>query len=287
MPRMPDVRVWAAMNGAQAMIRTLVDAGVTTCFSNPGTSEMHFVAALDAVPEMRGVLGLFEGVATGAADGYGRMAGVPACTLLHLGPGLGNGLANLHNARRAKTPVVNIVGDHATYHLRYDAPLASDIETAARNVSPWIGRPERTEDLCRITAEAVFEATAPPGQVATLILPADVSWSDGGVPAPAVVERRRAMIEDEAIEQVVKVLRSGEPAALLLGGSVMRRSSLLAAARVAAGTGARLLGRDLRRPHRAGRRHPPHRARRRTSARWPRPSWPVCVTSSSSTPSHR
>src|SRR5215204_5735530 len=170
-------RTLVAMNGAQAMIRTLVDAGVTTCFTNPGTSEMHFVAALDAVPEMRGVLGLFEGVATGAADGYARMTGDPACTLLHLGPGLGNGLANLHNARRAATPVVNIVGDHATYHARYDAPLASDIDTVARNVSPWIGRPERTEDLCRLTAEAVFEATAPPGQVTTLILPADVSWN--------------------------------------------------------------------------------------------------------------
>ena len=155
------------MNGAQAMIRTLVDAGVTTCFTNPGTSEMHFVAALDSVPEMRGVLGLFEGVATGAADGYARMAGVPACTLLHLGPGLGNGLANLHNARRAKSPMVNIVGDHATYHARFDAPLASDIETAARNVSPWIGRPERTEDLCRVTAEAVAASLQPPGQVAT------------------------------------------------------------------------------------------------------------------------
>ncbi len=154
------------MNGAQAMIRTLVDAGVTTCFTNPGTSEMHFVAALDTVPEMRGVLGLFEGVATGAADGYARMAGVPACTLLHLGPGLGNGLANLHNARKAATPVVNIVGDHATYHLRYDAPLASDIETAARNVSPhWVQRPERTADLGRVTAEAVaaVDAAAGPG----------------------------------------------------------------------------------------------------------------------------
>src|SRR6188768_1281123 len=127
-----------AMNGAQAMIRTLVDSGVTTCFTNPGTSEMHFVAALDTVPEMRGVLGLFEGVATGAADGYARMAGVPACTLLHLGPGLGNGLANLHNARRAASPVVNIVGDHATYHAQYDAPLASDIAGFARPVSGWV-----------------------------------------------------------------------------------------------------------------------------------------------------
>lgn len=229
------------MNGAQAMIRTLVDAGVTTCFTNPGTSEMHFVAALDTVPEMRGVLGLFEGVATGAADGYARMTGVPACTLLHLGPGLGNGLANLHNARRAHSPVVNIVGDHATYHARFDAPLASDIETAARNVSGWIGRPERVEDLCRFTAEAVVEATAPPGQVATLILPADVSWSDGATPAKALPERQRATVGGEVIEQVVKVLRSGEPAALLLGGSVMRKASLLAASRIAAGTGARLL----------------------------------------------
>src|ERR1041384_4947119 len=120
------------MDGAQGMIRTLVDAGVTTCFTNPGTSEMHFVAELDAVPEMRGVLGLFEGVATGAADGYARMTGSPACTLLHLGPGLGNGLANLHNAKKARSGVVNIVGEHATYHLKHDAPLTSPIEGIAR-----------------------------------------------------------------------------------------------------------------------------------------------------------
>ena len=128
------------LNGAQALIRSLVASGVDTCFSNPGTSEMHFVAALDSVPEMRGVLGLFEGVATGAADGYARMTGRPAATLLHLGPGLGNGLANLHNARKGHVPVVNIVGDHATYHKQYDAQLESDIETVARNVSPWIRR---------------------------------------------------------------------------------------------------------------------------------------------------
>src|SRR5215510_610709 len=127
-----------AMNGAQAMIRTLVDSGVTTCFTNPGTSEMHFVAALDTVPEMRGVLGLFEGVATGAADGYARMAGVPACTLLHLGPGYGNGLANLHNARRAFTPIVNVIGDHATYHRKYDAPLNSDIPAISAPNSLWV-----------------------------------------------------------------------------------------------------------------------------------------------------
>src|SRR5664279_496235 len=135
------------MNGANAVLRTLVENGVDTCFTNPGTSEMHFVAALDDVPEMRAILALFEGVATGAADGYGRMAGKPAATLLHLGPGLGNGLANLHNARRAHTPIVNIVGDHATYHKQYDAPLESNIETLAANVSGWIRRSTSTAEL--------------------------------------------------------------------------------------------------------------------------------------------
>src|SRR5579859_3779786 len=143
------------MNGAQALIRTLVDAGVTNCFTNPGTSEMQFVAALDSVPEMRAVLTLFEGVATGAADGYARMAGGPAATLLHLGPGLGNGLANLHNARKAKVPVLNIVGDHATYHTQFDAQLQSDIETVARNVSRWVRTSASTAALSRDATEAV------------------------------------------------------------------------------------------------------------------------------------
>src|SRR4051794_31542185 len=144
---------------------------------------MHFVAALDAVPEMRAVLALFEGVATGAADGYARMADKPAATLLHLGSGLGNGLANLHNARKGRSPVVNIVGDHATYHWQYDAQLQSDIETVARNVSQWVRTSKSTEDLARDAAEAIRAAQGPPGQVATLILPADVSWGDGAQPA--------------------------------------------------------------------------------------------------------
>jgi acetolactate synthase-1/2/3 large subunit len=170
--------------GAQALIRTLLDAGVNTCFTNPGTSEMHFVAALDGAPEMRAVLTLFEGVATGAADGYARMAGKPAATLLHLGCGLGNGLANLHNARKGKTPVVNIVGDHATTHVQYDAQLQSDIETVARNVSTWVRTSSSTEALSRDAAEAVSAAMGPPGNVVTLILPADVSWSEGASPCP-------------------------------------------------------------------------------------------------------
>src|SRR5438477_4789908 len=192
------------MNGAHALLRTLVANDVDVCFTNPGTSEMHFVAALDTVPEMHGVLALFEGVATGAADGYGRMADRPAATLLHLGPGLGNGLANLHNARRAATPVVNVVGDHATYHRRFDAPLHSDIDSAARMVSEWIRRPERTEDLPAVTAEAVAAALGPPGRVATLILPADVSWSDGAQPAPPLPFVPRSVVADDAVEAAAK-----------------------------------------------------------------------------------
>jgi acetolactate synthase-1/2/3 large subunit len=168
------------MNGAQSLIRTLTRSDVNVCFANPGTSEMHFVAALDSVPEMRGVLGLFEGVVTGAADGYARIAEKPAATLLHLGPGLSNGLANLHNARRAHTPIVNIVGDHATYHKKYDAPLESDIKAVAGTLQGWVRQSTDTADVATDAAAAVAASQVPPGQVATLILPADVSWNGGG-----------------------------------------------------------------------------------------------------------
>ena len=229
------------MNGAQALIRTLVDAGVTRCFSNPGTSEMHFVAALDSVPEMHSVLTLFEGVATGAADGYGRMTGSPAATLLHLGPGLGNGLANLHNARRARVPVVNIVGDHATYHREYDAPLQSDIESVARNVSGWVRTSNSTPDLARDATDAIVAAIGPPGQVATLILPADVSWEEGGEPAAPPPPAAPSPVDAAAVETVANALRGGTRTALLLGGRAVRGDALVAAARVAAATGAKLL----------------------------------------------
>jgi acetolactate synthase-1/2/3 large subunit len=230
------------MNGAQSLIRTLVDCGVDVCFTNPGTSEMHFVAALDSVPEMRGVLGLFEGVATGAADGYGRMADRPAATLLHLGPGLGNGLANLHNARKARVPIVNIVGDHATYHKQYDAQLESDIETVARNVSSWIRWSSATDDVGNDAAEAVAAAFGPPGQVATLVLPADVSWGDGGAVSSPVPARRPAPVAGDVVDTIAKALRSGEPAALLVGGTALRERPLLAASAVATACGAKLLG---------------------------------------------
>jgi acetolactate synthase I/II/III large subunit len=229
------------VNGGQALIRTLVNAGVDVCFMNPGTSEMHFVAALDDVPEMRGVLALFEGVATGAADGYARMADKPAATLLHLGPGLGNGLANLHNARKAKTPVVNVVGDHATYHKRFDAQLESDIETVARNVSRFIRTTATPGGVASDTLDAVTAALGPPGQVATLILPADVSWTEGAEPLARPAVRRQREPAAHVVEAIAKALRSGEPAALLIGGTAGRERALVAASRIAASTGAKLL----------------------------------------------
>ena len=199
------------MNGARALLSTLVDADVDVCFANPGTSEMHFVAALDDVPAMRGVLCLFEGVVTGAADGYGRVAGRPAATLLHLGPGLGNGLANLHNARRARTPIVNIVGDHATYHARYDAPLQSDIASIAGSVSGWYRSTARADDVAADAADAVAAALGPPGCVATLVLPADASWSESTTgPCPPRPRGRATVVPADTIAEVAKALRGGE-----------------------------------------------------------------------------
>ncbi|RBY89401.1 acetolactate synthase large subunit [Blastococcus sp. TF02A-30] len=227
------------MNGAQALIRTLVDAGVDVCFANPGTSEMHFVAALDDVPEMRAVLTLFEGVATGAADGYARMTGRPAATLLHLGPGLGNGLANLHNARRGKAPLLNVVGDHGRSHKRLDAPLESDIDALAGTVSRWVRRSLSPADVAADAAEAV--AAISTGGIATLVLPADVSWGDGAEVASPVPGRPRPRVASPVLEDVAKALRSGEPTVLFVGGDVMTADGQLAAAQVAAGTGARLV----------------------------------------------
>jgi acetolactate synthase-1/2/3 large subunit len=229
------------MNGARALVQTLVDAGVDVCFANPGTSEMHFVAALDEVPAMRGVLALFEGVATGAADGYARMTGRPAAVLLHLGPGLANGLANLHNARRARAPVVAVVGDHATYHKRFDAPLESDIESMARGVSGWFRASRRSCDVAGDAADAVAAALGPPGKVATLVLPADASWEAGAAVATPRPPPTAVPVAEAVIAEIAGVLRSGEPVVVLLGGRALRERGLVAAARIAAATGAALL----------------------------------------------
>jgi acetolactate synthase-1/2/3 large subunit len=228
------------MNGAESLVKTLVGGGVEVCFTNPGTSEMHFVAALDSVPGIRCVLCLFEGGATGAADGYARMADKPAGTLLHLGPGLGNGIANLHNAKRARSPMVNIVGDHATYHLQYDAPLTSDIESLARPVSGWVRTSRSAAVVGADAAEAIAAASAPPGCIATLILPADTAWTEGGIVAKTPPIAKRTAVSDAAIKEAAKLLRAGE-AMLLLAGVALRQAGLDLAGAIAAKTGARIM----------------------------------------------
>lgn len=231
----------ANMNGAEAVVATLVAAGVDTCFTNPGTSEMHFVAALDQVPGMRPVLGLFEGVVTGAADGYARMAEKPAVTLLHLGPGLGNGLANLHNARRARTPIVNIIGDHATFHRQYDAPLASDIEAIAGPVSAWVRTSESIDQVAGDARDAVTAACTYPGQIATLMVPADLAWTAGAVAAEPIEAPAPEMPETETIESMARILSScGDNVILYLAGAGLKGRGLKAAGRIQVATGCKL-----------------------------------------------
>jgi acetolactate synthase-1/2/3 large subunit len=228
--------------GARAVLETLLACGVDTCFMNPGTSEMHAVAALDDVPAMRPVLALFEGVATGAADGYGRMAGRPAATLLHLGPGMANGMANLHNARRARTPLVNVVGDHATYHQPLDAPLQSDIDTVAATFSSVVLRPGDRDRLAAATAQAVDAAVGPPGGVATLVLPADLSWSEGSGPAGPVPPSRAAPPDPAAIADAAQALATrGDRTVILVGGDATRRPALDRLGELRARTGAQLV----------------------------------------------
>lgn len=231
------------MDGAGSLMRAAADAGVTACFANPGTTEMQLVAALDHERRIRPVLGLFEGVVTGAADGFARMSDMPAMTILHLGPGLANGLANLHNARRADSPMLNVVGDHATWHRDADAPLTSDIESLAGPMSGWVRTARHAADLAADTAEALTAALDPPGRPATLIVPQDVAWGEiESVPSPEVAAATRSLVPPGAIESVAEVLRrSGERAVLLVGGTGCRRDGLLAAARVGAATGARVL----------------------------------------------
>jgi len=229
------------MNGAESLVRTLLAGGINCCFANPGTSEIHIVAALDQVPEMRCVLSLFEGVVTGAADGYGRMAEKPGCTLLHLGPGLGNGLANLHNASRAHVPIVNLVGQHATYHLKYDTPLTSDVEGIARPYSKWIKTSIAAREIGSDAAAAIVAARTPPGQIATLIVPADVSWTDGGLVVTTPPIPPPLLPDVKVVEHAAKMLRSGLPTAILMAGNALYGKGLLAAGCIAAATGAKLL----------------------------------------------
>jgi acetolactate synthase-1/2/3 large subunit len=229
------------MHGAEAFIDTLARCGVEVCFANPGTSEMQLVAAIDRQEGMRAVLGLFEGVVTGAADGYGRMAGKPAVTLLHLGPGLGNGLANLHNARRAGSPIINMVGDHATYHLHYDAPLTSDAVGVARPMSDWVRVSRSERDLAQAGAEAFAVAQSYPGKIATVVVPADHAWTEGSATAEPQPASPAAQAPAAAIEAAATALKGEGPKCLFLGGRALREDTLRAAGRIAAATGARLV----------------------------------------------
>jgi acetolactate synthase I/II/III large subunit len=230
------------MNGAEILCDTLLANGVDVCFANPGTSEMHFVAALDRKPQMRCVLGLFEGVVTGAADGYARMAEKPAATLLHLGPGLANGLANLHNARRARSPVLNIVGDHATYHMKHDAPLTSDIDGLAAPMSGWVKRITSADTVSDDTAHAIAAANGSPGAVATLILHADAAWSEPSSSAIVRLDRvEPALVPQQRVEDIAGALRNGKRSLLLLAGNALRGSALETSGRIAQATHARIM----------------------------------------------
>lgn len=229
------------MNGADAFIETLRRAGVEVCFANPGTSEMQLVAAIDGQDGMRAILGLFEGVVTGAADGYARMADRPAVTLLHLGPGLGNGLANLHNARRAGSAIINMVGDHATHHLHYDAPLTSDIVGVARPMSDWVRVSRSQRDLAQAGAEAAAVAQTYPGRIATVIVPADHAWTEGSAPADASAPPIAPRAPRAAIDAAAQALSRPGRTCLFLGGRALREDALHDAGRIAAATGARLV----------------------------------------------
>jgi acetolactate synthase-1/2/3 large subunit len=228
------------MNGAESLVRTLLAGRVDVCFTNPGTSEMHFVAALDQVPGMRCVLALFEGVATGAADGFFRMARRPASTLLHLGPGLANGVSNLHNAKKAGSGIVNIVGEHAIDHIALDAPLTADIEGIAWPVSHWVKTSRDASSVGADGAEAIAATMTPPGQIASLILPGDTAWNEGGVVAEPLPLPARAPVDPEAVAEAEKHL-GGPDSLLLLGGEALTEDNLRIAGQISAKTGCSLL----------------------------------------------
>jgi acetolactate synthase I/II/III large subunit len=231
----------STMNGAESLVRTLLGGGVDVTFTNPGTSEMHFVAALDRVDGMRAVLCLFEGVATGAADGYARMADKPAATLLHLGPGFGNALANVHNAKKANSPMINIVGEHAIAHKRYDSPLTSDIEAIAKPVSHWVRTGASSMTVAMDGRDAIIEARRAPGKIATLVLPADTAWGEGSGAVAVPPKRCRAKVDSAAVQDAAAQVKLGASTMLLIADAGLRAGALAWASRIAQKTGCRLM----------------------------------------------
>ena len=229
------------MNGAESILKTLLAAGVDTCFTNPGTSEMHFVHAIGSQPKMRSILGLFEGVCTGAADGYARMTGKPACNLLHLGPGLANATANIHNARRAHSPMVNIIGDHATYHLQYDAPLVSDIHGLASAFGDWVKSASTAEGLSQNGAEAAKAAYENGGQIANLIVHADCAWNETDKTAAALTPDAAPKVASERIDKVAQLLKAKQHPIIVIGGKANDAKALEALDKIAQATNATVL----------------------------------------------
>jgi acetolactate synthase-1/2/3 large subunit len=287
------------MKAAEALVQTAIEAGIDTMFANPGTTEIPVVNALDAVPGMRAVLGLQENVVTGAADGYARMTGVPSLTLLHLGPGFANGIANLHNARRARTPIVNLIGEHATWHDTPDSPLASDIESLAGPVSGWVGRSSTGAEIPGDLATAIAQSQKGAGQISTLILPHDLQIAEGAAPAAPLTPPARAAVSEAAVARAREAIERGD-ALLFLGNAALSEAGLRAAGRIAALRGVQLMSQmsNARAERGAGlplfTRLPyvPERAlaalapyRRATPARWSRRErrsrpWPAPTTTS-------
>ena len=241
------------MNSADALLKTLIANGLEVVFANPGTSEMHLVAAIDHHPEIRPVLGLFEGVVTGAADGYARISGKAAANLLHLGPGLGNGFANIHNARKARTPMLNIVGDHATYHLKYDAPLTSDLDGLAEASSNWVGRSSSPDDLSSLGSKACHEAHKFPGQIATMLVPADCAWGETDNLGPIIKPSEPQKIDDSDIDNAFNALSKSDNAMLFLGGNFLDEECVTLAGKIATVANCRLATDTFVKKHRRGR----------------------------------
>ena len=231
------------MKGSESLVHTLTGCSIEVCFANPGTSEMHFLAALDRIGGIRCSLCLFEGVATGAADGYARMAGKPAVTLLHCGPGLANGLANLHNAQRAASPILNVVGDHARHHVALNSPLTSDVKAVAKTFSDWVHKVDDPGSLPQCTVDAIKAARTPPGSVSTLVLPADIAWEDGAAPRAQEFHTTYAAVPDERISDAVRILERKQPALFFVTGQALGESGLKALGRIANASGAEFLAR--------------------------------------------
>lgn len=229
------------MNGAERLLETLVDSGVKVCFANPGTSEMQLVSAIGNNDSMRAILCLFEGVVSGAADGYARMTDKPALTLLHVGSGFSNSMANQHNAKRAHVPLVNVVGDHATYHLQYDAPLTSDVPGHARLCSEWVGVSESADDLAVCGAKAVQVSMQGWGKITTLVAPANHAWEESADQAPSLPIPEMETVSADIVSELASALSNGKLTALFLGGRALREDSLVAAGRIAKATGARII----------------------------------------------